>query len=208
MTKLNATKKFNIALSLALVIAIATSPFTVFAKECNKIRKEVLRLHIIPNSNAKQDQKVKLIVRDKILQIDEELFANSKNLEEAKQIAKNNTEYIRKIVLQTLKKNGFDYDAQVTVCKMFFDTREYENFTMPAGKYDAIRITLGEAKGKNWWCVLYPTLCVPAASKKQDLSDVLTASQMQMLEGKSEYELRFASVELLEKLKEWLANKK
>lgn len=207
MTKLNRTTKLNFALAIGLIVAIITSPFTVFAKECNQIRNEVLRLHIIPNSNTQEDQQIKLIIRDKILEIDEELFLNAGSRDNAIAIAKENLEYIKKTASDTLASHGFTYGVNVEVCKMYFTTREYDTFTLPAGRYDAIRITLGEAKGNNWWCVLYPTLCVPAASKRQNLDDVLTKSQQEIIEGKSEYEIRFASVELWEKIKQYFSDK-
>ncbi len=177
----------------------------MFAKECGQIRNEVLRLHIIPNSNTQEDQRIKLVIREKMLEIDEQLFLNAGSRDKAIEIAKENIENINNMVSETLGVNGFGYGAKVEVCKMFFNTREYDTFTLPAGRYDAIRVTLGEGKGNNWWCVLYPTLCVPAASKKQDINEVLTKSQQELIEGKSEYEIRFASVEIWEKIKEYFA---
>ena len=87
---------------------------------------------------------------------------------------------------------------------MFFNTREYDGVTLPAGRYDAMRITIGEAKGQNWWCVLYPPMCIPAAQPTQELNDVLNESEMEIVTSEPKYEIRFACVELFERLKEAL----
>ena len=87
---------------------------------------------------------------------------------------------------------------------MYFPTRQYESVTLPAGEYDALRITIGEAKGKNWWCVLFPALCLPVAEDSAQLSDVLSSGQLDVVQGN--YEIRFKAVEWYEQLKDWLEN--
>ena len=87
---------------------------------------------------------------------------------------------------------------------MYFPTRHYESVTLPAGEYDALRISIGEAKGKNWWCVLFPALCLPVAENGAQLSDVLSSSQLDVVQGN--YEIRFKAVEWYEQLKDWLEN--
>ena len=81
---------------------------------------------------------------------------------------------------------------------MFFDTREYETVTLPAGCYDALRITIGEAEGHNWWCVMFPPMCLPAAEESQELNDVLSESQMEVVENGDKYQVKFFAVELFE----------
>lgn len=195
--------KITIALAIGLLLAILVSPFSTFAKECNQIREDVLRMHIIPNSNSQQDQQVKLAVRDRLLQLDGELFAQAKNQQEAKQLANDKIEQIRNAVVDVLANYGCGYTATVEVCNMFFNTREYDTFTMPAGHYDAVRVILGEGEGYNWWCVLYPALCIPSAMEQKDAEELFTKEELALLQGKNQYEIRFASVELWEKIKAW-----
>jgi len=222
-------RKFNIALAIALVLTIIFTPFTSFASECNQIRENVLRLHIIPNSDSQEDQNIKLIIRDEVIKLEAIVFEKATDLETAKKAANENLELIQQKANDTLKENGFPYSAKAEVCNMFFDTRYYDDFTLPAGHYDAFRITLGNAKGSNWWCVLYPPLCLPAATPKQDrtanldgrykldideiskvekdaeFKEALSDKQVEIVRGKSKYEVRFASVELFEKFKKWVS---
>ena len=90
---------------------------------------------------------------------------------------------------------------------MFCDTREYETVTLPAGCYDALRITIGEAEGHNWWCVMFPPMCLPAAEESQELNDVLSESQMEVVENGDKYQVKFFAVELFEKVKNWFQDR-
>lgn len=193
-------KFFNISIIIALIITMVLSNFTVFAKECNNIRKNVLRLHIIANSDSEFDQSVKLKIRDQILLESGDIFGDSKDITVAKENVTNNIEKIESIANKVLSENGVSMVATATVCNMFFNTKKYEKFTMPAGKYDALRITIGEAKGKNWWCVLYPALCIPAASENT-IDEAFSPEEQEVVTSqKPEYEIKFASVEIWEKI--------
>jgi stage II sporulation protein R len=193
--------KIHIAIIIGLLLAILVSPFSAFAKECNVVRNSVLRLHILANSNSQEDQQLKLAVRDKILELDTSVFEQAKNLSDAKQAAEENLELIQKTAQSLVYAKGFNYDVKAEVVKMFFNTREYSTFTLPAGQYNAVRVTIGEAKGNNWWCVLYPPLCVPAATSKEKMEETFTSEELNLLKNSSKYEVRFASVELYEKIK-------
>ena len=100
-------------------------------------------------------------------------------------------------------ENGFNYDAVAYVEEKYFDTRVYDEFTLPAGYYPSLVIELGEAKGKNWWCVVFPTVCIPAASKG-DLSDSVNAESANMAKQGSRYIMRFKTVEIYEKIKNFI----
>ena len=89
---------------------------------------------------------------------------------------------------------------------MYFNNRRYENVTIPAGKYDALRITIGKAEGKNWWCVMFPPMCLPAASEKNELEEVLNPDEMDLVEGEGKYKIKFKVVELVSGLKERYEN--
>lgn len=194
-------KKFNFAVLIGLIFAIALSSLSVFASDCNTIRHDVLRLHILANSDSEEDQTLKLQVRDKILALDAKLFSAATDLSDAKQIAAEELQQIQAVAEAEIKTRGYDYPVKVELKNMYFSTREYETFTLPAGKYDAIRITIGSGNGKNWWCVLYPPLCISAASSQSEFDDLLTKEQIEIVENKQKYKFKFATVELFEKLK-------
>ncbi|MEG2814488.1 MAG: stage II sporulation protein R, partial [Oscillospiraceae bacterium] len=141
-----------------------------------------------------------LKIRDRILLESGNIFGDSENVTVAKENVGNNIEKIERIANQVLLENGVKMQATASVCNMFFNTKKYEKFTMPAGKYDALRITIGEAKGKNWWCVLYPALCIPAASENTIEENFSVEEQEIVTTQKPEYEIKFASVEIWEKV--------
>ncbi len=197
-------KKTEKALLFGLILSILVGSFSAFASDCSAIRESVLRLHILANSDSDEDQALKLKVRDRILEETGDLFENASDLENAESSAANSLELVRSIAEDEVRKQGYDYPVRAELCNMFFETRQYDDITMPAGRYDAVRITIGEAKGHNWWCVLYPPMCIPAAQPKQELGDVLTEDGMEVVTSKPKYEVRFACVELFERIKETL----
>lgn len=194
--------RLTVSMAIGLTIAVAVSSFSTFARDCEGIRESVLRLHILANSDSDTDQALKLAVRDRILQLDAELFGNASNLSEAEDAARQALSEIEETAAAEIARQGYDYPVHAEVQNMYFNTREYDTFTLPAGYYDAVRVTIGEGKGRNWWCVLYPPLCLPAAESKTELSDVLTPDQAELVNGK--YEFKFAAVELYESFKKSL----
>ncbi len=192
--------KMIIAVSVGLAMAILFTSFSGFAKECAEIRKSVFRLHIIANSDSAQDQQLKLKVRDAILSRTKGMF-DCQSAESAKNSAGQNLVLIESIARQVIKEEGYSYTVKAQVVNMFFDTRQYGDITMPAGKYDALRITIGEAAGQNWWCVMYPPICLPSAQPKKELSDVLSEAQTDIVENEPKYEIKFKFVEVIESIK-------
>lgn len=193
-------KKFMLALTVGLIFSILVGNFTAFSKECDGIRENVLRLHILANSNSEADQKLKLLVRDEILKYDKELLLETRGKEIAEEKISKNLDKIKDIAEETIKKNGYDYKVNVEFKNTYFTTREYEKFTLPAGYYEAVVVEIGKAEGKNWWCVLYPPMCLPAA-EKQNFDGAITEKQEEIVTEKSEYKYSFAVVELIETLK-------
>ena len=194
-------KKWIAAVCIGLTAAVVLQFSTGFAAECAQIRENVLRLHILANSDSEEDQTLKLKVRDRVLEETEELFYQADNLAAAKQSARQNLEEIRLAAEEEVERQGYDYPVKAEVVNMFFDTRVYEEFTLPAGHYDSVRITIGEAAGHNWWCMLYPAVCLPCATPRQELEENFTPEQADIVEKPQEYEIQFAVVELWEKLK-------
>lgn len=129
------------------------------------LNDEVIRLHVVANSDAQEDQDIKLQVRDAVNDYLGELLANVTSVEEAKAYIQESLPKIQKVANEVLIRCGVEPDAVVTFCKETFGTRLYDTFRLPAGLYEALRITIGEGEGQNWWCVAFPTLCVPATSE-------------------------------------------
>lgn len=147
-----------------LVLAIIFS-FIAFFTGCND---EPFRLHIIANSDSKEDQSVKLTVRDEILKLVNEEMKKVNTKNEAEEYIKSNLEIIEKKALETLQKAEINYSAKAYIGRFEFPERIYGDKTYPAGEYDALRIVLGDGKGKNWWCVMFPPLCLMELDDKQE----------------------------------------
>lgn len=196
-------KKIRISLIFGLICAICLSFFN-FNLLCDDLRQNVLRLHIIANSDSEADQELKLKIRDAILSETGSLFANSQSLEEANLKTEQHLKNFEDIANRVINESGFCYDATVSLGERFFETRHYENFTLPAGNYRSLIINLGESKGKNWWCVIYPTVCLPAASG--DLRDTVNNKSAHIAEHSERYIIRFKIVEIFEKIKLKLSN--
>lgn len=192
-------KNIEIAVAFGLVCAILLS-FAQFEARCDELRQGVLRLHIVANSDSDADQKIKLDIRDEILKNSIDIFKSCKNVDDAIATATDNQKVIYDITNEVLRKNGFNYQARVTVADRYFDTREYDNFTLPAGTYKSLVVDLGKAKGKNWWCVVFPCVCVPSATDVT-LSDSVSSQAADTAESAPEYKIKFKTMELYEKIK-------
>ncbi len=189
------------------LIAILLS-FINFSSHCNKISEKVLRLHVIANSDSSDDQTLKLKVRDSIIKNFE--FKKFKSLEETRKFAVQNISEIKKIAQNEILKNGFDYPVDAKVCKDDFNTRTYENISLPAGNYETIKITIGEGKGKNWWCVMFPPMCIPAAEacavNRSVYDKNFSQNEKNILENKQRYKIKFKVVEIYESCHKSLRN--
>lgn len=193
-------KKAEFAVLVGLIVSIIISSVTAFAGSCESVRSEVLRLHILANSDSKADQSLKLSVRDAILKHSGELFDGALTLNAALEMAEINLPQIEEIAKAEIERQGYSYNVRAYICEMYFETRKYEDVTMPAGKYKALRLEIGAAKGKNWWCVIFPTLCIPAAQGKAQIDDVFSEQEMDTVTS-PKYEAKFAIVEFFERLK-------
>lgn len=129
---------------------------------------KVVRLHVIANSDSDADQRVKLIVRDGITRVTSELFADCRDIDSAKKAAENGREKILSAARKALSENGMDYGAELKTGIETYPVRTYGDFVFPAGDYFSVRVILGEGKGKNWWCVLFPPLCTSGAVMDTD----------------------------------------
>lgn len=199
-------KRFKTALGLGLLLAIVlTSSFSSFSAVCAEIRQDTLRLHILANSDTEADQQLKLAVRDAILAGTGDLFGAAASKQAAEQRVDANLDNIRRIAETVIRQQGYDYPVRVTRTNLYFATTRYPDtgLTMPAGRYDAVRVEIGRAEGKNWFCVLFPPLCVPAATADAAREAAYTEEEQAVTGGG--YEVRFAVLEWLEQAKESLA---
>ena len=191
------------SLCLALILTVLLS-FTGLTAGCEDISNRVLRLHVLANSDSTADQALKLKVRDRILAESVGMFDSLTDKDEAEAAVKAGMPKLQAAAQDEVKKQGYDYPVQVELTNMYFTTRQYNEVTLPAGDYDALRVTIGKAEGHNWWCVIFPPMCLPAAEEPKELGDVLNANQLQIVEGKGGFEAKFLTVEYYEKLKAYL----
>lgn len=203
--KKSTIKKITISLSLAFVLTVLMG-LVSFEANCEDIRNNVLRLHVLANSDTKTDQELKLKVRDAIIEKSGVEFDSCTNLETAMQISTKSLPDWQQTAKGVIKENGFNYDVNVSLKKSYFDTRVYEEFTLPAGYYNAVRIEIGEANGQNWWCVMFPSLCLSAASKDK-ASKYFDKEAAEIVTNSQKYEIRFKTIEIFEKIKKNIINR-
>lgn len=198
-------KKIEISVAIALVISVIVS-VSGFAVGCRDIRSSAVRLHILANSDSEADQAVKLLVRDALLECGSELFDGSTDTFLVEKRLENEKEKLISVAVKVLRENGFDYGADIILVNEYFSTREYEGFTMPAGRYLALRVILGKGEGHNWWCVMFPPLCLPAASQDVELEAYFGPNGAEIVQSKPKYEIRFKIVDIIESIKEKFSN--
>ena len=173
-----------------------------------ELRERVLRLHVIASSNSEADQALKLQVRDRILQECAAFLEGVNGKEEAACRIEENRESLIAAAEACVRENGFDYAVAIRTERCFFPGKVYGDMRFPAGFYDGVRVEIGEAAGKNWWCVIFPGLCLPAAEEETALQGVLTEEEMKLLRQEGGYKLGFMASELFERLRTWLGSGK
>ena len=175
-----------------------------FVNSCEELSEDVLRVHILANSDSAADQSLKLQVRDRILSECSEYFDDCKGKDEALAITKEHLSEFEKLAADEICAHGFDYPVSAQVKEMYFNTRYYDDFTMPAGRYDALRLTIGSGDGSNWWCVMYPSLCVGAASASE-MRESLDEGEYEVVTS-DKFDFRFKIVEYWEDVRSWFRN--
>ena len=162
------------------------------------IASSVFRLHVIANSDSKEDQDLKYKVRDNLLKYMNKICKDCTSKEDAISLVEKNKDIFKQIALDTIRNEGFSYDVNINIGNFEFPTKNYGDISLPAGLYDALRLEIGEAKGQNWWCVMFPPLCfvdissgvVPEESKEV-LQDNLTEEEFALISDKSSDEIQF-----------------
>ncbi len=192
-------KTFKIFVPFFLVSVIIFSSLSSSVSAAENISDKVLRLHILAASDTAEDQDMKLKLKNYFFENTSSLFIG-KTVEENIKIATDNREYIENICNDFLKENNYNKKAKVTVTNEFFSTRVYDDFTLPAGNYNTVKIEIGEGEGHNWWCIVFPSVCLSACSST--LSEYLTEEEMELVQ--SGYTPKFKIIEIVEKIKDSL----
>lgn len=164
----------------------------------SEIYSNVLRLHVIANSDSEDDQNLKLLVRDAVLAEAQILLCNVYDRAKAEETVMQNIEILRSVAEKTVLDNGYDYPVAIELGKEEYPTKNYESCCFPAGEYTSLRILIGEAAGQNWWCVLFPPLCLSAATDADAFASVgITDNQYQIITDSesTKYKIRFKILE-------------
>ncbi len=167
-----------------------------------EVYENVLRLHVIANSDSEEDQALKLSVRDEILKTSKDLIADCKTREEAKTKILQNIDKLKESAVSAVEKSNEDYTVDIELDQEEYPTKNYESCCFPAGEYLSLQVKIGKAEGKNWWCVLFPPMCLGAASDCEAIAEVgLTDTQYAIItETESpKYKIRFKLLEAIEK---------
>ena len=192
--------KLKMICILAFLLFIYTTICAIsYAKSVSEdLENSVFRLHVIANSDSKEDQNLKYIVRDKLLQYMNSYLSNTSTKEDAIKIANEHLDEFKQVAINTIKEQGYSYNVNVKVGNFEFPTKTYGDISLPAGFYDALRVEIGEAKGQNWWCVMFPPLCfvdvtsgvVPEESKKE-LQNNLSEEEFALISDNQSSNIQF-----------------
>ena len=190
--------KYSILLLFLLFIYICISAFSYVNAVSKDISESVFRLHVIANSDSEEDQSLKLKVRDSVLSYMNNICKDAVNKAEAIKIATEHKNDFLKIAEDTIKENGYDYNVKIAIGNFNFPTKTYGDIRLPSGYYDALRIEIGEAKGQNWWCVMFPPLCfvdvssgiVPEDSK-ETMKENLSNEEFSLISENDNNEIKF-----------------
>lgn len=210
---MNKFKRVIILITLLLIYLLISTINYVQATTSN-IRNEVFRLHVIANSNSKEDQDLKYKVRDDVLEYVEKISENANSKEDVINIVNENLKNIKQIAEKTVKNEGFNYEVNINIGNFSFPTKEYGDISLPSGFYDALKIEIGNASGQNWWCVMFPPLCfvdittgvVPEDSKETLQENLDTEEYAIISEDSGIMKFKFKIIEMFENINIALGN--
>ena len=195
----------EIALLLAVAATLLWGTWSLEEQDC--LERKMIRLHVIANSDTQEDQALKLRVRDAVLVSATEILSAASDMTEAKEQLHDALEGIEQTARETICAAGYDYDVSARLERAEFPVKNYDGFALPSGEYLALRLVIGEGAGQNWWCVVFPPLCMAAAT---ELDEVAIAGGFEeedlalITEETAGYVLKFRSLELWESLRQWL----
>ncbi len=210
----NKLKNF-IILSILLFLYTFICAQSYVSAVSNNLSQAVFRLHVLANSNSEQDQNLKYKVRDGLIKYMNNICSNCSTKAEAISIANEHKNDFQEIAQNIVKENGYDYSVKINIGNFYFPTKNYGDISLPAGSYDALRVEIGKAKGQNWWCVMFPSLCFIDISSgvvndeaKENLEENLDNESYNLISDTStETTFKFKLVEFFADKKLFTANK-
>lgn len=180
-----------LVLSLIAVMSIMSISISGEVKKISTAsedyKNKLIRFHVIANSDSDEDQNLKLKVRDAVIDYLQPKLELSSSIEESETIIKSEYKELENISKNIVLENGYKYDISVGIDYSTFPTKQYSNVVLPAGEYKALRIIIGEGKGKNWWCVMFPPLCF--VDEQSSIIDTETDKKLREILTEEEYEL-------------------
>ncbi len=195
----------EVALLVGLAVTLLWGVWSL--QEQDALERKMIRLHVIANSDTAEDQALKLQVRDAVLVQATEVLENAADMEEAQRTLQQVLPELEATAAEVVKEKGCAYRVSARLERTEFPEKVYDGFALPAGEYLALRLVIGEGAGQNWWCVVFPPLCMTVAT---DLEETAVAAGMAeedlalMTEENTGYVLKFRSLELWESLRQWL----
>jgi stage II sporulation protein R len=196
-------KKWELALIFALVITFLCG--AALSKEQQDLSDKLIRLHVVANSDSEADQALKLHVRDRILAEITPLLNGVTDRSAAAQLIEKRLESLIAASQEIIRKQGYSYEVTAEIAVEEFPTRDYDTFSLPAGKYTSLRVVIGEGGGHNWWCVIFPPFCMTAATDYKETFKLLTDEQIKLITSdEPEYVIKFKSIEWFNKIRAWL----
>ncbi len=186
-------------LILSIISGILLTSGVVYSQKVQRgISSEIIRLHVLANSNSPSDQALKLKVRDRILKEGEHLFENASSKAECSRILNENMPLLQAAAEDEILKGGYSYNAKLSRGNYFFPMKTYENFALPAGEYDALKIEIGNGEGENWWCVMFPPLCFVDAAVDEGFGTLLSEEEMALISSGDGVNIKFKIVDFFQ----------
>lgn len=206
------SKKFIIqaALLIGFITAVFCEGICAFAESRRGITEDVFRLHVIANSDSDEDQALKLRVRNAVLEASANIFGGAVSAADAKQLSEENLQLFEAAAAAEIAASGYDYPVRCEVGTVHFDRRVYGSAELPEGDYSALRVIIGEGDGRNWWCVMFPALCLPAVTNTDEVlslaaeNGAISAEELELMQDPENYEVKLYFAEVIKKLCEKL----
>lgn len=193
------------ALLLAFSLTLVTGVWAAGSQSA--LAGQVVRLHVIANSDSDADQALKLQVRDAVLSAAAPLLEGVSDQSQAEQVLSAHLQELADAGAAVVAYEGYSYPVAVSLEDCWFPTREYEDFALPAGTYRALRVVIGAGEGRNWWCVVFPPLCLGSVTETVEetaCTGGFTRSEVALITGETEgYVVKFKAMELWDEFKEW-----
>lgn len=197
-----------LCLVIAAVLAVRCGEETKAQERQQAIAGRIIRLHVIANSDSEEDQELKLKVKEAIVEELRESMQDARNVEEARRLIAGKLSEIETVAAEKMREEGYSYTAEAVLGESYFPVKQYGDLVFPAGNYEALRVRLGKSEGRNWWCVMYPTLCfvdstyqiVPEDSKERLKTSLTEEEYNSLLDGGGDVSYSWKIVEWIQNL--------